>query len=58
MTPFEQLSAEVIGERLRVAREASKLKQADVADALKLARTTVVAIESGQRAAKEILAGL
>jgi Zn-dependent peptidase ImmA (M78 family)/DNA-binding XRE family transcriptional regulator len=52
MTPFEQISAEVIGERLRVAREAAKLKQADVAEALKLARTTVVAIESGQRRAR------
>ena len=52
MTPFEQISAEVIGERLRVARETAKLKQADVAEALKLARTTVVAIESGQRRAR------
>jgi Zn-dependent peptidase ImmA (M78 family)/transcriptional regulator with XRE-family HTH domain len=52
MTPIEQLSAEVIGERLRVAREAAKLKQADVADTLKLARTTVVAIENGQRRAR------
>lgn len=52
MTPIEQLSAEEIGERLRVAREAAKLKQADVADTLKVARTTVVAIESGQRRAR------
>jgi Zn-dependent peptidase ImmA (M78 family) len=52
MTPIEQLSAEEIGERLRVAREVAKLKQADVADTLKIARTTVVAIESGQRRAR------
>jgi Zn-dependent peptidase ImmA (M78 family)/transcriptional regulator with XRE-family HTH domain len=51
-TPLEELSNEELGERLRLAREHAKLKQADVADKLKIARTTVVAIESGQRRAR------
>jgi Zn-dependent peptidase ImmA (M78 family)/DNA-binding XRE family transcriptional regulator len=50
--PIEQLSAEEIGGRLRIAREAAKLKQSDVADSLKIARTTVVAVEQGQRRAR------
>ncbi|MFX5521615.1 helix-turn-helix domain-containing protein, partial [Acinetobacter baumannii] len=51
-TDIEQLSAEEIGERLRLARETAKLKQSDVADSLKIARTTVVAVEQGQRRAR------
>lgn len=43
------LSAAEIGERLRVAREAAKVTQATAAEALNVARTTVVAIEQGQR---------
>jgi Zn-dependent peptidase ImmA (M78 family)/transcriptional regulator with XRE-family HTH domain len=50
--PIDQLSAEEIGERLRLARETAKLKQSDVADSLKIARTTVVAVEQGQRRAR------
>ena len=46
------LSPEEIGERLRVAREAAKVTQAAAASALEVARTTVVAIEQGQRRAK------
>jgi Zn-dependent peptidase ImmA (M78 family)/DNA-binding XRE family transcriptional regulator len=52
MTPLESLSSEQVGERLRLAREDKKLKQADVADKLGIARTTLVAIEQGQRKAR------
>jgi Zn-dependent peptidase ImmA (M78 family) len=48
----EALSPEEIGERLRVAREAAKVTQAAAASALEVARTTMVAIEQGQRRAK------
>lgn len=48
----EALSPVEIGERLRVAREAAKVTQAAAASALEVARTTVVAIEQGQRRAK------
>lgn len=48
----EVLSPEEVGERLRVAREAAKVTQAAAASALDVARTTVVAIEQGQRRAK------
>jgi Zn-dependent peptidase ImmA (M78 family)/transcriptional regulator with XRE-family HTH domain len=52
MTLLEHLSPEQVGERLRIAREAKKLKQAEVAEQLSIARTTVVAIEQGQRKAR------
>jgi Zn-dependent peptidase ImmA (M78 family)/DNA-binding XRE family transcriptional regulator len=52
MTPLEHLSPEQAGERLRLAREAKKLKQAEVAEKLHIARTTLVAIEQGQRKAR------
>ena len=52
MTPLEHLSPEQAGERLRLAREAKKLKQAEVAEQLNIARTTLVAIEQGQRKAR------
>jgi Zn-dependent peptidase ImmA (M78 family)/transcriptional regulator with XRE-family HTH domain len=48
-TPLEDMSPADVGERLRIAREAAKLKQADAAAALEIARTTLVAIEQGQR---------
>jgi Zn-dependent peptidase ImmA (M78 family)/DNA-binding XRE family transcriptional regulator len=48
-TPLENISAAEVGERLRVAREAAKLKQAEAAAAIDIARTTLVAIEQGQR---------
>ena len=44
-----ELTAVEIGDRLRVARESAKITQAAAADALQVARTTVVAIEQGQR---------
>jgi Zn-dependent peptidase ImmA (M78 family)/transcriptional regulator with XRE-family HTH domain len=48
-TPLEDMSSVEVGERLRIAREGAKLKQADAAAALEIARTTLVAIEQGQR---------
>ncbi|HKQ48565.1 MAG TPA: XRE family transcriptional regulator [Phycisphaerae bacterium] len=45
----EQLPNAVIGERLRLARETAKLTQAAAADAIGAVRTTIVAIEQGQR---------
>jgi Zn-dependent peptidase ImmA (M78 family)/DNA-binding XRE family transcriptional regulator len=48
-TPLEKMSPADVGERLRIAREASKQTQADAAAALDIARTTLVAIEQGQR---------
>lgn len=44
--PIDQIE---IGERLRDAREAAKFTQAAAAAALEIARTTLVAIEQGQR---------
>jgi Zn-dependent peptidase ImmA (M78 family)/DNA-binding XRE family transcriptional regulator len=49
MNPLEQISPEHLGERLRIAREDAKLTQEGAADAIDVARTTLVAIEQGQR---------
>lgn len=49
MTRLEDMSPGIVGERLRIAREAANLTQADAANALEIARTTLVAIEKGQR---------
>ena len=46
---IHELSPEDVGWRLRVAREASGTTQAEAAGAIGLARTTLVAIEKGQR---------
>lgn len=48
-TPLEQIDPAETGARLRIAREERQLTQAEAAAALKLARTTLVAIEQGQR---------
>jgi len=45
----EKLPDVEIGERLRIARESAKVTQATAAKAVNLARTTIVAIEQGQR---------
>ena len=45
-------SAEAVGDLLREARENAKLTQAAAARALSIARTTLVAIEQGQRRAR------
>jgi Zn-dependent peptidase ImmA (M78 family)/DNA-binding XRE family transcriptional regulator len=52
MTILEQIPATEVGDRLRIAREATKITQADAADAIGVARTTIVAIEQGQRRVK------
>lgn len=49
---LESLPPEIVGERLRFARENAKLTQAAVADTASMARTTLVAIEKGQRRVK------
>lgn len=49
MTPLEQLSPAEAGERLRVAREGANVTQAAAASAIGVARTTIVAIEQGER---------
>ena len=46
---LEELLAPNIGARLRVARETAGLTQADAASSIDVARTTLVAIEKGQR---------
>lgn len=46
------LSAEAVGELLREARENAKITQATAALALSVARTTLVAMEQGQRRAR------
>src|SRR3954468_21399609 len=48
-TPLDDISPLEVGERLRLARETAKLKQSDVASSLDIARTTLVAIEKGER---------
>ena len=45
----QELSAPNVGARLRVARETAGLTQADAASSIDVARTTLVAIEKGQR---------
>lgn len=52
MTPLEQIPSEEVGDRLRIAREAAKITQADAGIAIGVARTTIVAIEQGQRRVK------
>lgn len=49
MTALEQMSPIETGERLRVAREGANLTQAAAATAIGVARTTIVAIEQGER---------
>jgi DNA-binding XRE family transcriptional regulator len=48
-SPLADLAPAELGERLRVAREAVNLTQKEAADAISVARTTLVAIEQGQR---------
>ena len=49
MTPLEQITPAEVGERLRIARDAANMTQAAAAQAIEVARTTIVAIEQGQR---------
>jgi Zn-dependent peptidase ImmA (M78 family) len=48
-SPLSSISAVDVGERLRLARESKGITQKDAADAISVARTTLVAIEQGQR---------
>lgn len=48
----KRLTNTEIGERVRLAREAANITQADAAKAIGVARTTIVAIEKGQRRIK------
>ena len=48
----DQINGELLGERLRFARENANKTQADAAKAIGVARTTLVAIEKGQRRPK------
>ncbi|MEC7763729.1 MAG: XRE family transcriptional regulator [Pseudomonadota bacterium] len=45
----EKLSDRDIGERLRLARDVAKMTQAEASEVIGAARTTIVAIEKGQR---------
>src|ERR1039458_1435631 len=49
MTPLEEITPADAGDRLRIAREAARITQADAAAAINVARTTIVAIEKGER---------
>lgn len=55
---FERMDIRVLGARLQNARKAAGLTQQQIADRLGMARTTVVAIEKGERrvTASELLA--
>jgi Zn-dependent peptidase ImmA (M78 family)/DNA-binding XRE family transcriptional regulator len=52
MTSFEPIVPADTGERLRIARESAKITQASAANAIGVARTTIVAIEQGERRAR------
>jgi Zn-dependent peptidase ImmA (M78 family)/DNA-binding XRE family transcriptional regulator len=47
--PFKEIEPRDLGTRLQEARKAAGLTQADVAEQLEIARTTLVAIEKGER---------
>jgi Zn-dependent peptidase ImmA (M78 family)/DNA-binding XRE family transcriptional regulator len=48
-SPFESISQVELGERLRIARDELDVKQAEAAAEINVARTTLIAIEQGQR---------
>ena len=52
MNALEGIAPHEVGERLRLARETANMTQATVAEAIGVARTTLVAIEQGQRKAR------
>lgn len=51
-SPLNQFPVAELGERLRLAREAAGLTQKQAADAIGVARTTLLAVEQGQRRVK------
>src|SRR5580700_5316326 len=46
---LDNISSSEVGERLRMARDAANFTQASAAEAVDMSRTTLVAIEQGQR---------
>ena len=50
--PLEDIPPVEVGKRLLMAREAANIKQAEAAAAINVARTTLVAMEQGQRRAR------
>ena len=52
MTSFEPTVPADAGERLRIARDSAKITQASAANAIGVARTTIIAIEQGERRAR------
>jgi Zn-dependent peptidase ImmA (M78 family)/DNA-binding XRE family transcriptional regulator len=46
---LEQIAPADVGERLRLARASAKVTQSDAAASVEIARTTLIAIEQGQR---------
>jgi transcriptional regulator with XRE-family HTH domain len=48
-TPLDEMAPTEVGEQLRIAREGAGITQADAASSIEVARTTLVAIEQGQR---------
>jgi Zn-dependent peptidase ImmA (M78 family) len=48
-SPLEEIAPAKVGDRLRIAREAANTTQAEAASAIGIARTTLVAVEQGQR---------
>ena len=46
---LEKIDPKILGNRLQESRRARGLKQQDVADQMNIARTTIVAIEKGER---------
>lgn len=49
MGALDEIAPVEIGERIRLAREAVDVKQAEAAEAIGVSRTTIVAIEQGER---------
>lgn len=49
MTPLEEMNSKEVGDRLRSAREAAGMNQAAAAGKVDIARTTLIAIEKGER---------
>jgi Zn-dependent peptidase ImmA (M78 family)/DNA-binding XRE family transcriptional regulator len=49
MSALDTMSQADVGERLRIARDNADITQKDAADKINIARTTLVAIEKGQR---------
>lgn len=52
MNSTDQISPAETGERLRIAREGAKITQAAAAEAIGVARTTIIAMEKGERRAR------